>query len=70
MDPLETDDLSKTQPVTLALMRDTLGMHLGSLEKEKLRGGEEKKRSGHRAEKTHIDKETERQLRALGYMGD
>ncbi|MCP4600682.1 MAG: sulfatase-like hydrolase/transferase [Proteobacteria bacterium] len=68
-DPKETQDLSDEQSVSLAVMRDALGGHLGRFITTHA-NNEEKKRVQHKGRKATIDPETKRQLRALGYMGE
>jgi choline-sulfatase len=67
-DPKETLDLVSERPAALAAMRDILGEHLGRLiEAPGDAGGIGRAR--HKGEKVKIDPETERQLKALGYLG-
>jgi arylsulfatase A-like enzyme len=69
-DPEESTELSGDRPVTLATLRDALGAHLGRFVPRETNGAAPgKKAPGHRREKAVIDRETERQLKALGYLG-
>ncbi|MCP4674975.1 MAG: sulfatase-like hydrolase/transferase [Deltaproteobacteria bacterium] len=67
-DPKETHNLAAKKPVTLAALRDALGMHLGRIVTA-VRRGKKNPRVRHKGEKTVIDPETKRQLKALGYLG-
>ncbi len=67
-DPRETHDVSAGSPVALASIRDALGNHLGRFVRSGI-SRDKVKRARHKKEKTTIDPETERQLKALGYLG-
>ncbi len=75
-DPRETEDLSASRPITLAMMQGLLGMHqgrfvpTGDVGTRPGTGGKAPARKAHEAEETTIDPETRKQLEALGYMGD
>ncbi|MDJ0765900.1 MAG: sulfatase [Myxococcota bacterium] len=63
-DPRESQDLSKHLPVALGGMRDIVGVHLKRFSPTSVRAGRPK-----RSNKVTIDPQTERQLKALGYLG-
>ena len=65
-DPVETVDLSDSQPIALAFMREQLGAHLGRFVDAGAGGEARKKR--HESEDVRIDAATRAQLEALGYM--
>lgn len=78
-DPAETTDLSDSLPVVLAFMREALGAHEGRfvdtgevVEREDRDAGKKAKpaKKKHASEDAEIDRETRKQLEALGYMGD
>jgi len=80
-DPGETADLSGERPVSLAAMRDLLGLHQGRFVpagevdgaapvRPRRAASKAPARKTHKAEETEIDPETRKQLEALGYMGD
>ncbi len=69
-DPKETRDLSDESPIALVTLRDQLGIHLSRFASTS--GTDESKGAGkkqHTPVKAVIDKETEAQLKALGYLG-
>jgi hypothetical protein len=68
-DPRETDNLNSARPVTLATMRDALGMNLGTFLETQQTGAKQKQKK-HKTVKTNIEKETEAQLKALGYLNE
>ena len=78
-DPGETEDLAKERPIALRYARGLLGLSLAqqdgshtpaAVASGKRKGGPKKaKKKQHKQEKTVIDPETEKQLRALGYVG-
>jgi hypothetical protein len=63
-DPQETRDVAAERPITLGYVRGMLGLSLGQ-DSGRARGLP----FVHTAKDTHIDANTERQLRALGYVG-
>jgi choline-sulfatase len=63
-DPQESRDVSTERPITLAYVRGMLGLTLG-----RDAGGAPRSSFQHNAKETQIDEDTERQLRALGYVG-
>jgi choline-sulfatase len=67
-DPGETADLSDDVPLALTALRDALGTHLGRFVNSRTTSSS-KKQLRHKAEKTNLDPETTRQLKALGYLG-
>ena len=73
-DPEETRDLSDEYPIALVALRDALSRHLArfaAVPKAAATPGAKKKTTPtkHKADKAVIDKETEAQLKALGYLG-
>ena len=70
-DPDETRDLSDEYPIALTALRDALSEHLALFSDTDSAGADkqEKAPKKHKATQTVIDKETERQLKALGYLG-
>ncbi len=72
-DTRETTDLAAERPAALALMRDALGLHLGSLNSPRptTKAGKNHNIKGkrvHRPEEATIDPQTRKQLEALGYF--
>ena len=63
-DPSETRDLAPERPLTLRYMRGMLGLTLGQDGSQTVAAART-----HKSEKTTIDKKTEAELRALGYVG-
>lgn len=63
-DPQESRDVSRERPITLAYVRGMLGLTLG-----RDTGPTARSSALHAAQDTQIDEDTERQLRALGYVG-
>jgi arylsulfatase A-like enzyme len=77
-DPGETKDISKERPLALRYARSMLGITLSEGENGKRYGSPDvaaaptkaaPPKRVHKEEKTDIDPETEKQLRALGYVG-
>ncbi len=68
-DPRETADASDLNPIALTAMRDVLGAHLGRFSHSPSPKGKKGEKPLHKAKKAVIDPETEKQLKALGYMG-
>jgi choline-sulfatase len=66
-DPGETHDLAPAQPLALRHMRGVLGLTLAAADADVR--AERPRAVQHKEEKTVIDKQTEAQLRALGYVG-
>jgi hypothetical protein len=80
-DPAETTDLSDEMPITLAALREQLGIHQGRFVDTGVidggdapetvdRAGAPVSKKKHKQEDTVIDPETRKQLEALGYIGD
>ncbi len=81
-DPAETTDLSDEMPITLAALREQLGIHQGRFVDTGSVGGAGNvpktvdqarapvSKKKHKKEDTVIDPETRKQLEALGYIGD
>ncbi len=67
-DPKETQNLKEALPFTRAGLRDVLGRQLGRFIVSDVNRAESKPKR-HKEEKTTIDPETRRQLKALGYLG-
>ncbi len=67
-DPRETHNLAAQKPIALSGLRDALGMHIGRFVTV-TKHGKKNARTRHKGNKTVIDPETERQLKALGYLG-
>jgi arylsulfatase A-like enzyme len=77
-DPGEQKDISKERPLALRYARSLLGITIAEGENGKRYGGGDQNaqpakaapaKRQHKEEKTDIDPETEKQLRALGYVG-
>lgn len=64
-DPQESKDVAADRPIALSYVRGLLGLSLG----REASGAAPRSPSVHAAKNTHIDQSTERQLRALGYVG-
>jgi choline-sulfatase len=64
-DPQETRDLAGEKPIVQAYVRGLLGLTLG-----RESGRAPRAQVAHAARDTHIDANTEKQLRALGYVGN
>jgi arylsulfatase A-like enzyme len=64
-DPLESKDVAAERPIALAYVRGMLGLTLG----RESSGTAPRSSIVHAAKNTQIDASTERQLRALGYVG-
>ena len=68
-DPDETRDLSDEYPIALVTLRDALSRHLERFADTPRDINDKAAPKKHKAEKAVIDKETEAQLKALGYLG-
>jgi choline-sulfatase len=66
-DPHETQDLAQARPIARGYLRGLLGLALAAQPEE--RDERVRKLREHTQEKTTIDKKTEAQLKALGYVG-
>lgn len=66
-DPNETQDLAQAKPITRGYLRGLLGLTLAAQPEE--RDDRVRKLRQHTHQKTTIDKQTEEQLKALGYVG-
>jgi arylsulfatase A-like enzyme len=65
-DPGETRDLAAERPITLRYLRGMLGLSLEGNDDKKVAAAVAKT---HKSERVKIDKKTEAELRALGYVG-
>jgi arylsulfatase A-like enzyme len=68
-DPKETADLSEELRIAFAVMSDAIGHHLGTFVDDPSKAVASLGKKKHKKEEAVIDPETERQLKALGYMG-
>jgi arylsulfatase A-like enzyme len=64
-DPGETKDIARTRPIALRYTRGLLGLQIA----DSTTPTATRRTRSHAREKTKIDRETEAQLRALGYVG-
>jgi len=67
-DPGETENVALERPLALRYLRGLLGLSLDD-DHSLAKVSTVRRKRRHKQEKTDIDKQTEEQLRALGYVG-